>query len=114
MPTTSFSDAELIWTNQDAPVRIFRQIWHGLVRAEEHGKRTHPTQKPVGVFRWLMEQLTAPGDACLDVYAGSGPIFAAAEQVRRTAYGVEIEPKYCAVILQRLADLGLTPERADG
>lgn len=110
MTTTSFSDAELIWTNQDGPVRILRHLWHGLVRKEEHGKRTHPTQKPVAVFRWLLERFTEPGDRCLDVYAGSGPLFAAAEQSRRIAYGVEIEPKYLAVTLQRLADMGLRPE----
>jgi DNA modification methylase len=45
----------------------------------------------------------------MDFFAGSGGVFVAAEQLNRTCYGMEIEPKNIAVILQRLADMGLEP-----
>ena len=34
----------------------------------------------------------------------------ACEQLKRKCYGMEIEPKYCAVILERMSEMGLTPE----
>jgi len=109
--TTSFSDAELAWTNQDKPVRIYRQTWHGLVRQEEHDKRWHPTQKPIGLFRWIIEMYTEKGEAVADLFVGSGSCVLAAEQTGRIGYGMEIEPKYVAVTLQRLADMGLEPRK---
>ena len=50
-----------------------------------------------------------PGDEVYDPFLGSGTTMVAAEQLGRICYGLEIEPKYVAVILQRMNDLGLTP-----
>jgi DNA modification methylase len=71
----------------------------------------HISQKPVELFRIPMRNHTAPGDLVAEPFAGSGSQFVAAEQLGRLCYGVELEPKYVAVILERLVGLGLEPER---
>jgi DNA modification methylase len=72
-------------------------------------KRMHPTQKPVELFARPIENHTEPGDALYEPFAGSGSQFVAAEQAGRRCYGIELEPKYVAVILERLAGMGLEP-----
>ena len=68
----------------------------------------HSTQKPVECMARPIRNHR--GDV-YDPFLGSGTTMVAAEQLRRKCYGLEIEPKYCAVILERMADMGLDPER---
>jgi len=70
----------------------------------------HPTQKPVDLFAIPIRNHTKPGDICFEPFSGSGSQFLAAEQLGRRCFGIEIEPKYVAVALERLAGAGLTPE----
>lgn len=67
----------------------------------------HPTQKPVELAYRAIKNHDAT--TVLDCFAGSGFVFVACEQTGRLGRGLELEPKYCAVILQRLTDMGLTP-----
>lgn len=46
----------------------------------------------------------------LDPFLGSGTTMVAAEQLVRVCYGIEISEKYCAVILERMSDMGLKPK----
>jgi len=48
----------------------------------------------------------------VDFFAGSGPCLIAAEKLKRIGYAMEIEPMYCAVILERMVALGLRPKLA--
>jgi len=73
----------------------------------------HPTQKPVELFAIPMRNHTRSGEICAEPFAGSGSQLVAAQQLGRRCYGMEIEPKYVAVTLERLASMGLTPERID-
>jgi DNA modification methylase len=56
-----------------------------------------------------MRNHTEPGDVCYEPFTGSGSQFVAGEQAERRVYGLEIDPKYVAVTLDRLAVMGLTP-----
>ena len=68
----------------------------------------HPTQKPVDLpFRALSNHSAV---TVFDLFIGSGTTMVAAEQLGRVCYGMEIEPKYVAVTLERMADMGLLPE----
>jgi DNA modification methylase len=69
----------------------------------------HPAQFPVGLPEFFLRAYSDPGDAVLDVFAGAGTTLLAAEQTGRAGYGIEIAPRYCAVILERLATAGLAP-----
>ncbi len=61
----------------------------------------HPTMKPVELYVNAYLNNSDPGDNVFDAFAGSGPMFIAAEQTGRKAFGMEIEPKYCDVIIKR-------------
>jgi len=71
----------------------------------------HPTTKPVELIAHLTENSSKRGASVYDPFLGSGTTMVAAEQLGRVGYGMEIEPKYVAVALQRMADMGLTPEQ---
>lgn len=63
--------------------------------------KLHPTQKPVALFVPPIENHTKPGDAIYEPFAGSGTQYIAAERLGRRCYGIEIDPRYCDVILRR-------------
>lgn len=65
----------------------------------------HPTMKPVGLVRAQIGNSSKPRDKVLDTFAGSGTTLIACEQTGRTAYVMEIDPRYCDVIRKRYAAL---------
>lgn len=65
--------------------------------------KVHPTQKPVGVIRRLVELFTDPGDVVIDPVAGSGVTLLAAESVGRRAYGFEIKKEFVRAFEERVA-----------
>jgi DNA modification methylase len=69
----------------------------------------HPTSKPVEVFAIPMRQHTNPGEICYEPFSGSGSQHVAGEQTGRLVYGLELQPVYVAVILERLSGMGLEP-----
>ena len=70
----------------------------------------HPTMKPVELVENAILNHTDEGDIVYDPFLGSGTTIVAAERQGRLGRGVELEPRYVAVALQRLADMGLQPE----
>lgn len=70
MNSGDFADAELAWTNLDKAVRIFRYMWNGMLK-EKPEFRTHPTQKPLSLFRWALSLAPKDVKTVLDPYAGS-------------------------------------------
>jgi 16S rRNA G966 N2-methylase RsmD len=107
----TFSGAELAFVNGGVKVRVFRHMWHGMVKASEHGqKRVHPTQKPVALAIWCFENYGNP-KTVIDFFSGSGTTIIACEQLGRKCRAIEISPAYVAVALQRWADAtGKTPK----
>jgi DNA modification methylase len=72
----------------------------------------HPTMKPVALFRRLVENSCPPGGVVLDPFAGSGTSLIAAEEAGRAAALLELDPRYCGVIVRRYeAFTGKTAER---
>ena len=61
----------------------------------------HPTMKPVALFEYQMLNNTKGGDIVLDSFGGSGTTLVAAEKNGRVAYLMELDPKYCDVIVKR-------------
>jgi adenine-specific DNA-methyltransferase len=66
------------------------------------GNRLHPTQKPVGIFRPLIEAFTRPGDTVLDPFCGSGSTLAAAKDLDRRFIGIELDPVHHQTASRRL------------
>jgi DNA modification methylase len=69
----------------------------------------HPTQKPPELAARAMGNSSKEGDTVLDLFGGSGSTMVAAEQTGRACYAMEIEPKYVAVALERMSEMGLEP-----
>jgi hypothetical protein len=81
-----------------------------VMASDRQGESDHPTSKPIKVWEWLVERLSPNhGDVVFDPFAGSGTTGAACERLGRKARMIEIDPKYCAVILERMSGLGLSP-----
>ncbi len=70
----------------------------------------HPTTKPVALMARMLMNSSRPGDLVLDPYCGSGTTLLACEQLGRRGFGLELDPRYVAVTLERLHGLGLQPE----
>jgi site-specific DNA-methyltransferase (adenine-specific) len=64
----------------------------------------HPTMKPVGLFEYQMLNNTKGGDMVLDSFGGSGTTMIAAEKNGRVSRLMELDPKYCDVIIKRWQD----------
>lgn len=95
----SMAHFELAWTNQD---RNARQISCSI--GETNPERVgHPTQKPLRVMRWCIEQAGMP-DVTLDPFMGSGTTGVAAVTLGKQFIGVEINPEYFAMACKRIED----------
>lgn len=105
------SNFELCWSKARHKRALVRVTWKGIfgLSEEDTKSRVHPTQKPAKLAAWFIEKFSDHKDLIVDLFLGSGSTIVAAEQMNRVCYGIEIEPKYVAVILQRLKDLGLDP-----
>jgi len=100
----TFSGAELAFINGGVRVDVFRHMWHGIVKASEQGqKRVHPTQKPIALAEWCFARYGDP-KLVLDLFGGSGSTLIACEKTSRSARLMELDPKYCDVIIKRWQD----------
>jgi DNA modification methylase len=76
-----------------------------LVYPKTTKNTVHPTMKPIGLLRRLILNSTEIGDIVFDGFIGSGSTLLACEQTHRKCIGVEIDPKYCAIAIQRWESL---------
>lgn len=100
-----FADGEMAWCNFHTRVRIYKQVWQGMIREDEHEKRVHPTQKPIKLMGDILRDFSETGEIVLDAFGGSGTTLIACEQTGRKCYMMELDPKYCDVIIERWENL---------
>jgi hypothetical protein len=91
------SDGELAWTNLNKPLRSLT-----VNRAKLQGS-VHPTQKPLEVIEFSINYSDGVGSV-LDLFGGSGSTMIACEKLGRTNFSMELDPKYCDVIVKRWED----------
>jgi len=85
------------------PVGRFKQdYWQGNPRTPEVGQN-HVCPKPLGLWRWLVNEMTKPGDLILDCFLGSGTTVRAAKDLGRRAIGIDIDESACELAVKRLA-----------
>ena len=65
----------------------------------------HPTMKPIALCSNALENSSKVNDIILDTFLGSGSTMVAAHQLKRKCYGMELDPKYCQVIIDRMLKL---------
>jgi site-specific DNA-methyltransferase (adenine-specific) len=94
----SFSRVELAWTNMDKLAGYFR-----YTISETNPERVgHPTQKPLALMKWCVDQCRPSPQSILDPFMGSGTTGVAAIQMDRSFIGIEREPKYFDIACRRI------------
>ena len=102
---TDFADCELAWTSFKTAVRKAKFKWQGMLQADMKNKesRIHPTQKPVKLYRWILENYAKPGQLILDTHVGSASSLIACESMGFDYVGFEIDPDYYAAAKNRMS-----------
>lgn len=102
--TTDFADCELAWTSFKTAVRCFKWTWAGMRQQnmKHKEKRIHPTQKPVQLYKWLLQNYANPGDKILDTHLGSGSIAIACHDMGFDLDAWEIDKDYFNAASKRL------------
>jgi len=68
----------------------------------------HPTMKPIELMQIVIERSSKVKDIVFDLFLGSGSTMVASHQLKRKCYGMELDPKYCQVIIERMRKLDTT------
>lgn len=109
------SGAEIAYCSLNERVDVVRYMWRGMMQGEAVGsarqqgnkalneRRTHPTQKPVKLYEWLLRQYARPGMLVLDTHLGSGSIAIAAHRAGVELVGCEIDADYWRAAKERYA-----------
>ena len=105
----TFADGEMAWCSFHTPIRIYDQLWNGMIREGEKEKRVHPTQKPIRTLAEIIED-HVKGKIIYDGFLGSGSTMVATHQKQKVCYGIEMSPDYCQTIVDRMKKLDPTLE----
>lgn len=103
---TNFSDGELAWTSFNCILRRFTYDWigFGYLNNPQQEKKSHPTQKPVQLYKWLLHNYAKEGDKIIDTHLGSGSIALACEEYGYDLTACEIDQEYFEAASKRLSD----------
>lgn len=109
-----FSDCELIWTSFDKPTIIIYYMWAGMMQGKSlkegkvqqgnkklNEKRIHPTQKPVIIYKFLLDRYSKEYDKILDTHGGSGSIAIACHDMKRHLVIFEIDTDIFNAMIKR-------------
>ena len=100
-----YADGEMAWTSKGLPknLKIWRHQWCGAFKDSERGAiKIHPTQKPVALYKWLLEHYAKPDDKILDTHVGSASSLIACRECGFKYVGFEIDEDYYKLAQERL------------
>ena len=102
----SYSAGELAYTSFDKPAKYFYYAWNGLadgIRGRNKQQKTiHPTQKPVALYKWLLDKYAKENDKILDTHLGSMSIAIACHDYGFELTGCELDKEYYDKGIQRI------------
>lgn len=98
-PNLSFSEAELAWCSINKNIRIFKRY---SAMEDDDGKKKHPTQKPIDLYRWILNKYAKQGDKILDTHLGSGSIAIACHDYDFELTACELDKEYFDKAIQRI------------
>jgi len=106
---SDFADCELAYTSFKTSVRKLEWKWAGMLQQNMKDKenRIHPTQKPVALYRWLLQNYAKPNDKILDTHLGSGSSRIAAYMEGFDFTGFEIDKDYFNASIKRFNEYKL-------
>jgi site-specific DNA-methyltransferase (adenine-specific)/modification methylase len=94
-----FADCELAWTSHKKAVRKIAYMWNGCFKQKPE-ERFHPTQKPLDVMKWVVENYSS--NSVLDPFMGSGTTGVACMKLGRRFIGIEIAQNYFEIAAKRI------------
>lgn len=99
-----FADCELALTSFKSAVRKFQFRWAGMLQGNMKDKeiRIHPTQKPVALYEWLLNNYAQKGDKILDTHVGSASSLIACHNLGFDYVGFELDEDYFKSATKRL------------
>lgn len=102
MPT--YSTGELAWVSWLNKLDFVNISWHGMIQQDMVNKETriHPTQKPVALYKWLLDKYAKQGDKILDTHLGSGSIAIACHDYGFDLTACELDKEYFDKAMQRI------------
>jgi DNA modification methylase len=104
----TFANCELAWTNINHNSKTYQITWDGYTKEGESGSKVHPSQKPIKLCSDVLSDFTNENNIVYDGFLGSGSTMVASHQLKRKCYGMELDPKYCQVIIDRMKKLDPT------
>jgi len=100
-----YADGELAWTSKGLPknLKIWRHQWCGAFKDSERGmQKYHPTQKPVALYKWILDKYAKSGDKILDTHLGSGSIAIACHDYDFELTACELDKEYYDNAIKRI------------
>lgn len=103
---------ELCYSRQKHKQEIMEFEWFRFfgLQKEDIKKRVHPTQKPVSMCSYMIDKFSENNNIVADLFLGSGSTLIACETTNRICRGIEIDPEYIQVCIQRWVDFTGKPE----
>ena len=99
----NFASAEYAWTNVKKPAQIFDYSIHKtMADRKEEGGKIHPTQKPVALYKWLLDKYAKENDKILDTHLGSGSIAIACHDYGFELTACELDKEYYDKAIERI------------
>lgn len=112
---SSFSDCEIAYCSLHDSVRLYRYMWNGMMQGKSISEghiqqgdkkrneiRIHPTQKPVNLYLWLLQNYAKAGDKVLDTHVGSASSLIACEELGFDYVGCELDQDIFELARKRL------------
>lgn len=101
--TAFYSQVEIAATNIRIPAAIYRHSWDGARKEQETGiEKIHPHQKPIALYKWLLEKYAKQGDKILDTHLGSGSIAIACHDYGFQLTACELDSGYYDKAISRI------------
>lgn len=102
-PVSNFSDGELAWTSFNKVARQFNYRYYGNLEGDSSAiEKVHPTQKPVALYEWLLNNYAKQGDKILDTHVGSASSLIACYNLGFDYIGFELDKDYYNQATKRL------------
>lgn len=103
---TAFGEGEIAICSTHKSVQIFEYTWNGMLQGDMKNKETriHPTQKPVALYKWLLDKYAKQGDKILDTHLGSGSIAIACHDYGFELTACELDNEYYDKAIERIKD----------
>lgn len=96
------SDCEIAWQSFNKLVKKIECEWNGFLKGGEKSKRIHPNQKPVALYRWLLQNYAKPNDKIFDSHVGSGSSLIACIEEKHDYVGCELDEDYYKAASERI------------